>query len=152
VKLCSDHHSCIDEAIESADKIIYEKGLRFTDLRKQVFKLIWESHKPVKAYDLLEKIKKNDTSAKPPTIYRTLDFLLKNGLIHRLNSQNSFIGCSHPHKHEDCYFLICEKCHEISECCNNDLNLAIAKTVGLTNFTPANITLEIEGICKECAE
>lgn len=135
-----------------ATDICLERELRFTDLRKNVFQLIWESHKPAKAYDLLEKIKINDANAKPPTIYRTLDFLLDNGLIHRLNSQNAFVGCSHPLLHQDCYFLICDQCHVIRECCDKQLKNAITKTTNLKKFKPKNITLEIEGLCEDCLE
>lgn len=148
---CSDHHSCIDDALQTAEKVIKSKGLQFTELRRSVLRLIWESHRPAKAYDLLEKIKINDPRAQPPTIYRTLDFLLETGLVHRLHSLNSFVGCSHPNEHCDCYFLICNQCHEISECCQTELKHALAETARHQHFTPQNITLEIEGICKKCS-
>jgi len=105
---CQNHKICSDDAIKKAEFICEDKSLRFTEIRKFIFKLIWKSHKPSKAYDLLSKISKMNYSAKPPTVYRALDFLLDNGFIHKINSLNAYIGCSHPLKHNECYFMICK--------------------------------------------
>lgn len=147
---CVDHESCIGDALQKADMICRDKGLRFTELRRKVLKMIWASHGPAKAYDVLDQLKGNDTSAKPPTVYRTLDFLLENGLIHKLNSLNAYVGCSHPLKHNECYFLICGQCEEVKECCNSSLAQAITGTANKNKFNPKNITLEIEGECQDC--
>ncbi|MGI9392308.1 MAG: Fur family transcriptional regulator [Parvibaculales bacterium] len=136
--------------MHKAEMICQDKGLRFTELRRKILKMIWENHRPAKAYDILDKLKKGSYSAKPPTVYRTLDFLLEHGLVHKLASLNAYIGCSHPLKHNECYFLICRKCGEISECCNSKLAEAI---IGITNrnkFRSKHITLEIEGECQGC--
>ena len=132
--------------------ICHDKGLRFTELRRRVLEMIWENHAPTKAYDILDKLKEGEGSAKPPTVYRTLEFLLDNGLIHKLSSLNAYIGCSHPLKHNKCYFLFCEQCRNIMECCNNDLSQAIAETATKNKFRPKNITLVIEGECQECRQ
>ncbi len=149
---CTDHDSCVGDALQKADMICQDKGLRFTKLRRKVLEIIWESHAPAKAYDILDKLKKNDTSAKPPTVYRTLDFLLENGLVHKISSLNAYVGCSHPLKHHECYFLICDACQEIKECCNNDIAQAIIGTANKNKFHLKNITLEIEGKCQECGD
>ena len=100
---CQDHEVCIESAMRDAEEICQEKGLRFTELRKEVLKLIWLSHIPAKAYDILEMLKGKTWSAKPPTVYRALDFLLENGLVHGLDSINAYIGRSHPRDHIGCY-------------------------------------------------
>ncbi len=68
------------------------------------------------AYDLLAKIKSNaDRPAAPPTVYRTLDFLLEKGLIHRLTSINAYIPCCHPREGHQAAFLICTDCKSVTE-------------------------------------
>lgn len=147
---CRSHKNCIRNAIREAELICKDEDIRFTNLRRTVLEIIWVSHKPIKAYDILDKLKDLDYSAKPPTVYRTLDFLLANGLVHKLNSLNAYVGCSHPREHSECYFLICSECHEIKECCDRLLDDAIAKTTGKNKFSPSHTTLEIEGKCCEC--
>ena len=103
---CQDHEVCIERAMREAESICQEKGLRFTELRREVLKLVWASHVPVKAYDILENLKGKEWSAKPPTVYRALDFLLETGLVHKLDSINAYIGRSHPREKNASYFLI----------------------------------------------
>ena len=127
-----------------------EKGLRFTELRREVLRLIWLSHIPTKAYDILEKLKGKAWSAKPPTVYRALDFLLETGLVHKLDSINAYIGCSHPREHDGCYFLICTDCNEAKECCSPELTDAIELAWSKNSFRPKKVTLEVLGQCGQC--
>ncbi len=147
---CNHHDVCINDALQKADMICRNQGVRLTDLRRKVLEMIWVGHGFAKAYDILDKLKSKDASAKPPTVYRSLDFLLKNGLIHKLNTLNAYVGCSHPLKHDECYFIICSKCGEVKECCNSMLSRAIIRTASKNKFHFKRITLEIEGECREC--
>lgn len=147
---CDNHLLCSKDAINKAEMICKDKGLRFTSLRKEVLEIIWSSHIPAKAYDILNKLKSYNEPAKPPTVYRTLDFLIENGLVHKLNTINAYIGCSHPLKHNECYFLICQSCEEVIECCNGNLSQAISKTADNNKFNAKNITIEVTGKCEEC--
>ncbi|HIP94625.1 MAG TPA: hypothetical protein EYH20_04740 [Leucothrix sp.] len=63
-----------------------------------------ESQKPAKAYDVLKKLVNGEGAQMPPTVYRALDFLLKNGLVHKINILNAFVGYFHPGRHKQCYF------------------------------------------------
>ena len=147
---CKNHKISIDEALKKAEIICNKKGVKLTKLRKKVLTLILKNHGYVKAYDLLNDLKKNDTSAKPPTVYRSLDFLMEHGFIHKIQSLNAFVGCSHPDEHEDCYFLICKECKNIEECCSNKVKKVLTSTSGKNNFSPNQVTLEITGICQDC--
>ena len=100
--------------------------------------------------DLLNKLQQTNPSAKPATVYRALDFLIKNGFIHKVASLNAFVGCSHPLKHKECYFLICDDCKNISECCDPNITAAIQTTTAQNQFSAKNTTLEISGHCNEC--
>ena len=147
---CQDHEVCIERAMREAESICQEKGLRFTDLRREVLRLIWRSHVPAKAYDILENLKGKEWSAKPPTVYRALDFLLETGLVHKLDSINAYIGRSHPRDHNGCYFLICTDCNEAKECCSPELSDAIELAWNKNSFKPKKITLEVFGQCSAC--
>ena len=149
---CQDHTVCIESALQQADHICQERGVRFTDLRRRVLEMIWASHAPAKAYDILDRLKSENETPKPPTVYRTLDFLLEHGLIHKLHSLNAYVGCSHPLQHSECYFLICHDCGEIKECCNHTLAQAITGTASQNKFTPSGIALEIGGQCQQCSQ
>jgi Fur family transcriptional regulator, zinc uptake regulator len=72
-----DHDLCRDKAVQTADKLCTERGVKLTPIRRKALELIWESHRAVKAYDLLDQMKPLQQSAKPATIYRALDFLLE---------------------------------------------------------------------------
>ena len=147
---CEDHEQCISTAIEVAERVCSEKQLKFTDSRKDILRMVWEGHGPQKAYDLLNKLQTINRSAKPATVYRALDFLITNGFIHKVASLNAFVGCSHPLKHNECYFLICEDCKSISECCDPSISAAIQATTTHNKFVAKNTTLEISGHCNEC--
>lgn len=148
---CKNHKISIDEALKKAEIICNKKGVKLTKLRQKVLTLILKNHGYVKAYDLLNDLKKNDASAKPPTVYRSLDFLMEHGFIHKIQSLNAFVGCSHPEEHEDCYFLICKECKNIEECCSNTVKKVLTSTSGKNNFSPNQVTLEITGICQDCS-
>ena len=148
--LCNNHHKCIDSALKNAEKICADKKLQFTPIRKTVFKLIWQSHSPLKAYDILEELQKEDPSEKPITIYRALDFLLNNRMIHKIESQNTYLGCTHPGELHNCYFTICKKCNVVHEGCESNFLGGIYETLKKEDFMVNHITLEIQGICKNC--
>ena len=148
---CENHKININEALKKAENICNKKGVNLTKLRQKVLTLILKNHGYVKAYDLLNDLKKSDASAKPPTVYRSLDFLMEHGFIHKIQSLNAFVGCSHPDEHEDCYFLICKECKNIEECCSNNVKKVLTSTSGKNNFSPNQVTLEITGICQDCS-
>lgn len=148
---CANHQICKQNALKTAEEYCSQKGLRLTDLRRQVLELVWASHQPVKAYDLMSQLpREGDAPAQPPTVYRTLDFLRDHGLIHRLDSLNAYIGCSHPNHHDECYFLLCQECGQAEECCTPDLKKAIINTSKSHGFDATATTLEITGLCHLC--
>ena len=88
-----DHRKCVSEAMAVADELCAKRGARMTELRRRVLNLIWDSHAPVGAYAIMDMLKREGRNAMPPTVYRALDFLQEQGLIHRIASLNAFIGC-----------------------------------------------------------
>ena len=147
---CETHKHCVTDALENGEKICTKNSLKFTAIRRKVLELVWERHKPAKAYDILKKLAKEDGAPAPPTVYRALDFLLQNGLVHKINSLNAFVGCSHPGPNNQCYFLICKHCEEVSECCASKLGKAIENSAKDNAFTTESVSLEIKGTCQSC--
>lgn len=140
-------------SIHKVKEICKSNKLGFTEIRKQVFEIIVKNNKPIKAYEILDKISNiNNKHSHPPTVYRAIDFLIENGFVHKLNSINSFVGCFHPKAHKECYFLICKKCNIYQECCDDSLKDRISKTAIYNNFVICNTTLEIEGHCIDCCQ
>lgn len=146
-----DHHHCVDKAIQTAERLCLQRGARLTPVRRKVLELIWESHRAVKAYDLLERIRPFEFAAKPATVYRALDFLMENGLIHRVESLNAFVGCNCSETSHDQLLLICSGCHEVEERPAGAVMAALAREVGDAGFTIRRKTIEVHGLCRECA-
>lgn len=146
-----DHVCCREKAIRTAEELCNQRGVRFTPIRREVLELIWESHCAVKAYDLLDRIKPKAGSAKPATVYRALDFLLEQGLIHKVESLNAFIGCSFSDRRHEQLLLTCVKCHEVEERPGERVMEAIAEELKQAAFTMQHKAIEIHGICGRCA-
>ena len=111
----SDEARSTQERVDAARKTCEAMGERFTHLRAHVFELIIEDGNAIKAYDLLDRLKPDLGSPKPPTVYRALDFLSKHGLVHRVEALNAFIACDHDHGSHLAEFFICEKCDNVEE-------------------------------------
>lgn len=145
-----DHNRCINTALAQAESICNEAGQRFTKIRRLVLEMIWQSHRPLGAYELLPAIKQAGFNSAPPTVYRALDFLQELGLVHRISSLNAFIGCSHPgHQCNSC-FLICDKCQLAVELESPKLASAIADITVEMGFSVEREHLEIVGKCPNC--
>lgn len=148
-----DHSQCVSTALADADKLCARLGVRLTALRKRVLELVWQSHKPLGAYDILAVLSEEDgRRAAPPTVYRALDFLLENGLVHRIASLNAFIGCTQPeHAHEG-QFLICRQCHSAIELEQPSISQAIVHSAHSVGFRVETQTVEVVGLCASCQE
>jgi len=145
-----DHRHCVEDALAAAEKVCAEKDLRFTPLRRRVLELVWSSHKPVGAYALLDELRNEDLGSAPPTIYRTLDFLIENGLIHRIERMNAFVGWSHPGEAHRGFFLICSECGNAEELQSDGLAETISRSADRRGFAARDMTLEVTGTCAEC--
>jgi len=147
-----DHKKCVSEALGTAAQLCVVRGVQLTPIRQQVLELIWESHKAVKAYELLDRIKPQMDAAKPATIYRALDFLIEQGLIHRVESLNAFVGCnSSAHQHEQ-LLLICNNCQEVEERSAPEVMQALSQEIKQADFIVHSKAIEIHGVCAKCAQ
>ncbi len=146
-----DHEACIADALAAAEAICAERNARLTPNRRRVLELIWDSHGVVSAYDLLAEMQKEDPSAKPPTVYRALDFLMDLGLVHRIESSNGFTRCEAPLRHRVCQFLICDGCGLVEELHSRPLSDNLARQAAAVGFQAEYQTVEVHGRCARCA-
>ncbi len=167
-----DHGACVRGALGTAARLCAERGARLTPLRRRVLELVWRGHAPgshapgghapVGAYDLLARLSSNRGTAKekgsaretrpaaPPTVYRALGFLLAQGLIHRIESLNAYIGCMHPEGAHGGQFLICSDCGAAAEVHDPRVDAAVARRAKELGFAVRHKTIEVEGVCSPC--
>ena len=144
------HASCISDALRAAEKTCKERGLRLTPIRRRVLELVWASHEPVKAYDILDILRSERDSAAPPTVYRALEFLLGEGLVHKIESLNAYVGCGEPGHADAGQFLICAECGEVAELDDLELAKLIQQKAQQMGFAIEEQVVEIKGSCAEC--
>jgi Fur family zinc uptake transcriptional regulator len=148
------HLACAPEALgeslREAETLCEERGGRLTPLRKKVLTLLLESNGPAKAYDLLDQLG-DDGSAKPPSVYRSLDFLLEMGLAHKIESLNAFVACGHWKHGHAAVFLICDRCGTAGELHAHDSVKKLTQEVESVNFQMRSAVIEIRGLCAQCA-
>lgn len=126
-----------------------DKGQRFTAPRQEVMGTLLRHGQAAKAYDILEMM---GNDVKPMTVYRALDFLVAQGLVHRIESLNAYAPCVESHcDHKDSQYLICDKCENIEELHNHKIDHLIDDELKKQGFIPRIKTMEIHGICRTCS-
>ncbi len=145
-----DHGHCVRDAMARAESLCSLRGARLTALRRRVLEIVWSGHKPVGAYDILDVLKRERAGAQPPTVYRALDFLLAQGLIHRLESRNAYAGCIAPDTRHDSQFLICRSCATVAELDDPGIDAAVRGAAAGAGFSVEHRAVEIEGLCPDC--
>jgi Fur family zinc uptake transcriptional regulator len=147
-----DHDRCTSSAIAHAETLCAARAQRLTPIRRQVLEALLASHKPLGAYEIIDHLA-GDTLPAPITVYRALDFLRDNGLVHRIESRNAFVACVHNHAGEDLVvFLICERCGAVGEAPGGGAAEALKASSRAAGFSPKSPLIEIAGICSHCRE
>jgi Fur family zinc uptake transcriptional regulator len=128
-----------------------DHGVGLTETRRKVFELVIKAGQPVGAYRLLEAMQDKGTRVMPPTVYRALNFLQGKGLVHRIESLNAFVACTqHEHEHEG-QFLICSDCGKSEELADESVSEMLREKAEAHGFTLTQQTIELRGLCKDCA-
>ncbi|MCZ6764728.1 MAG: Fur family transcriptional regulator [Alphaproteobacteria bacterium] len=146
-----NHEFCLADALAAAEAKCRAQGARFTKLRRQVFELVHASHQPTGAYEILEALAAERGRTAPPTVYRALDFLSRLGLVHRIESLNAFVGCSHPGHEGPHPFLICDNCGVAAEIDETALLGHLRSAAGRLGFAIESLNVEATGRCPNCA-
>lgn len=147
-----DHKRCSADALRHAEKLCDQRSQKLTPTRRQVLEVLLSSHKPLGAYEIIDRAAQHGGSRHAPiTVYRALDFLIENGLVHRIESRNAFIGCVHRHAANDLVvFLICDRCGEVGEAPSQQVAESLKKATRAAGFAPKAPVIEITGICANC--
>jgi Fur family zinc uptake transcriptional regulator len=149
--LMSHRHGAHDRAaqITEAEKRCAAAGESLTPLRRRVLELLLDQNGPAKAYDLLPLLDAEKT-AKPPTIYRALDFLVRMGLAHRIESLNAFVACEVGACARSTIFLICEKCGGAEEFDAGHALVDLTDAAKKDGFAIHRTMIEASGLCSAC--
>jgi Fur family zinc uptake transcriptional regulator len=147
-----DHNRCSADALRHAEALCDQRGQKLTPTRRQILEVLLENHKPMGAYEIIDRsATKHGTRHAPITVYRALDFLIENGLAHRIESRNAYIACGHRHDAGDLVvFLICERCGEVGEAPSQAVADSLKAATRAAGFSPKAPVIEITGICGNC--
>lgn len=146
-----DHARCVAETLTRAEEACGESGRRLTPLRRRVLEELAESHAPVGAYEIVDRLKKAGDGAPAMSVYRALDFLVGERLVHRIESRNAFLACNRGHDPEEVVvFLLCERCSVVAEVTSSEVGRGLARAAGAVGFEPHAPVLEIKGLCEQC--
>jgi Fur family zinc uptake transcriptional regulator len=139
-------------SLDKAEAIAKARGAAFTPIRRRVLSLILKARRPIGAYELLAALKTATGKAMPPTVYRTLDFLIAQGFVHRIESQNAFVACveaDSPHRSQ---FAICDSCGRTVESMDDDLARKLSRQAAKLGFTIERQIVEMHGTCASCKD
>ena len=142
----------IDKKLDAASEACGRSNTQLTELRRTVLGLVLQAERPLTAYQLLDRLKETRRGAAPPTIYRALDFLLDNKLIHKVESLNAFMPCEAGHHDHAVQFLICTECGQVTEIEDCSVSQALDRAARAKGFHPSGTVVEVEGLCMACAE
>ena len=147
-----DHERCTADALTHAECRCAERSQRLTPIRRRVLEVLLESHKPLGAYEIIERSAANGgVRPAPITVYRALDFLRDNGFVHRIESRNAFVACVNNHASGDLVvFLICEHCGAVGEAASAAVADQLKAAARSAGFTPKAPVIEIGGVCAHC--
>jgi Fur family transcriptional regulator, zinc uptake regulator len=129
-----------------------EKGLHLTPLRRQVLGILAESSAPLGAYAIIDQLSRREKKpVAPPTVYRTLEFLLEHGFVYKIESRNAYAPCEHlGHAHHGA-LLLCEKCGRSDEIEDSKLDRLLQEAAARAGFAPHRQMVELVGLCRDCA-
>ncbi len=142
----------VQAALMAAEQLCAARGARLTTLRRRVLEIILENPRPQGAYAILDRLRVDGRHGAPPTVYRALDFLLEQGLIHRLASRNVFIGCIQPDHRHNGQFLICDECGQVDELNSPEVEIVIRDRASKRGFQVTAQMVEVLGQCEQCQQ
>ncbi|PHM31154.1 zinc uptake transcriptional repressor Zur [Xenorhabdus innexi] len=136
-----------------AEAICLSRGVRLTPQRLEILRLVAAQPGAISAYDLLDLLREVEPQAKPPTVYRGLEFLLEQGFVHKIESTNSYVICHHFEEpsHTSAMFL-CDNCGSVAEKDAEHIESAIQNLAQRAGFHLRHSVVEVHGLCASCHE
>jgi Fur family transcriptional regulator, zinc uptake regulator len=146
-----DHRHCTDELLGRAEVLCQRRGARFTAQRRDILCCVAESHAAAGAYEIIGRMAGRGPRPSPITVYRALDFLVAHGLVHKIESRNAYVACTHAHEGTPAALLVCEGCGAVSEVDASESAARLTKAAAAQGFRPREIIMEMSGRCGACA-
>jgi Fur family zinc uptake transcriptional regulator len=147
-----DHGACAASALEQAETICAQNGVRLTPVRRRTLEILLEEHRAMGAYDVLAKLAEAGFGKQPPVAYRALDFLVEQGLAHRIRRLNAFTACTRPGDAHAPVFLICTNCDAVAEAPGGEVRRALDTAAGEIGFSVTRANVEAVGLCPACGD
>lgn len=147
-----DHARCAADAMARAETLCASKGARLTPVRRRVLEILLEQHRALGAYDILDRLVAEGFGKQPPVAYRALDFLVEQGLAHRIRRLNAFTACTHPGDAHAPVFLICAECDAVAEAAGPAVRGALDHAAEGIGFHVERTSIEAVGLCASCRE
>lgn len=147
-----DHDICVRDTLVAAEARCAQDGVRLTPVRRRVLEILLQDHRALRAYAILDKLREEGFGSQPPVAYRALDFLVANGLAHKIERLNAFIACVHPGETHTPAFMICRACDAVAEAFSRPTRGALGDAARATGFRIEQTILEAEGLCPTCVE
>jgi len=146
------HHSHHGESLSQAAQATMEKsGEQWTQMRAAVFKALASFDKPASAYDIADKVSKDEgRRVAANSVYRILDLFVGANLARRVESANAYVANDHPDCLHDCIFLICDNCGQATHIDNDSLTGGVREAAAKAGFAPVRPVIEVRGRCGEC--
>jgi Fur family transcriptional regulator, zinc uptake regulator len=145
-----DHELCAGDVLARAEALVAERGVRLTPVRRRVLEILLEAHRAMGAYDVLQRLAAEGFGNQPPVAYRALEFLVENGLAHRIRRLNAFTACMHPGEEHSPAFLICRLCDAVAEAPAAPVRAALDKAAAGLGFVIERSNVEALGLCPTC--
>ena len=147
-----DHGACVSDTLAIAEARCASDGLRFTPVRRKVLEILLQDHRALGAYTILDRLREGGFGSQPPIAYRALDFLVANGLAHKIERLNAFIACVHPSHSHTPAFMICRLCEAVAETQSSPAQGALGDAARATGFRIERTVVEAEGVCPACVD
>ena len=127
------------------------QGARLTPARLSAYAELITSKQPLSAYELVALLeKRQDRKIAPLTVYRHLDFLMKVGLVHRLESTQSYVPCATPDRDHNSLYLLCDACGRVDELDYTRFSDLLGTIANENRFELGHAVVELAGRCARC--
>jgi len=140
----------VAHSLAAAEALIHERGVTLTPIRRRVLEMILEAKRPLGAYALLTNLRTKAGSAMPPTIYRALDFLIAQGFVHKIESNNTFVACNEVRRAHSSHFVMCRMCGRTEEFIDAPVAAKLRRRAATRGFKIERQVIELHGICADC--
>lgn len=138
------------ERVAAAEDYCATNRLQLTPLRRRVLEILLERRRALGAYDILERLKQDGFGSQPPVAYRSLEFLVKHGFVHRIERLNAYVACVHPCQPHVPAFMICRICDSVTETTSAPVEQALGAAALEAGFTVEQTVIEAIGVCRAC--